>query len=57
MAKSKDKKKKLKERSLLGSAEKRLNTRESKEVKQPQASKVAAAGTGAAGPSESSEDI
>jgi hypothetical protein len=53
MAKSRDKKKKLKKRSLLGRAEERLKARKlQRTAAQPEASKAAAAGGGATGPSE-----
>jgi hypothetical protein len=52
MAKSKDKKKKLKKRALLASGEKRVNARKPGDADQKETSKAAAAGTGVAGPSE-----
>lgn len=53
MASSKDKKKKRKKRSLLGSAEKRLNAgKPTEQPNQPQDSKAAAAGSGVAGTSD-----
>lgn len=57
MASSKDKKKKRKKRSLLGSAEKRLNAgKPADQATEHEDSKAAAAGSGASAPSEDDGD-